>query len=863
MHGGDTLYVRGGIYSNQGLTVEPGVSTPSEPLRIAAYPGETPVLTGEEPYGVVAEIQSPTIIDGLHFENFINVSDAVDIWNSHVTIQNCTFRNVPYQFIRLMYADHVTIQNNFFDGNGELQSYGQGDAIFAGSATDVLVQNNYDTRAGHYFFDAMALPGGGSPSSRIVVRDNTVQSFWGGGIGYGSAQNLLFEYNRVSYVGQGVPYIKASFEIAGPLSITRFNIATYEAGWYDDNVLDVVAEDNGGAQDAVDNRIYGNVFYHNDYLPIFLSERYERNLTDNKWLNNLLYYNQTTAAPGMTDYIQVETYHAYPGCPTDAPDCTNYVWTKFPNWNYFQSNLILHADANGDYPGLAHISYVSDVANAGWKIGDFTDDVAQAQNSYSPFISGNIQENPAFVDEAGGDFRLRPGSPAIAAGGHLAHTTIAGSSRTVPVDDPYFFTNGLGVIPGDVIRIGTNAPVTVTAVSHESSFLTVSTEVTFNRGDNVDLANFNGAAPDIGAFEYSATAPWIYGTEAAIRNATSATISWVTNTAATSQVDYGTTNTYGQTSVPDSTLKENHSIILHGLWPNTTYHYAVISKESDGGRSISQDETFTTPPSRGPMIENVLVSNISSTGVTVTWTTSTASSTQVFWSGTDREYVFNPGYVNSSPLSDLSGVTIHSVSVSGLHPGTLYHFAPQSTDLNGDTSFAPDATFVTEALTAQSPVISNISIHTSAGWLGWFAGTPGQSFAPSGMNCCGYSYGQATFSWTTSTATIRNKVLLIPLVGGGYLQSAELDDGTAVAVSGNPDATTNPSITVYQLAPNTTYVYMLQSTDSDGHTTTSPNYEFTTPSTAPPADGDRDSPKTAGLVSESRSKLEVSNQKLR
>ena len=80
----------------------------------------TPVLTGSETYDVAAEIYSSIIIDGLHFENFTNVTDAVDIWGNYVTVQNCTFKNVPFQFIRVMGADHVTIQNNYFDGNGQL-----------------------------------------------------------------------------------------------------------------------------------------------------------------------------------------------------------------------------------------------------------------------------------------------------------------------------------------------------------------------------------------------------------------------------------------------------------------------------------------------------------------------------------------------------------------------------------------------------------------------------------------------------------------------------------------------------------------------------------------------------------------------
>lgn len=845
MQAGDTLLVRGGIYSNQGFTIPSGAGTPNAPLRIEAYPGETPVFTGSETYGVVAEIQSSVIIDGLHFENFTNVSDAVDIWGSYVTIQNCTFKNVPYQFIRLMGADHVTIQGNFFDGNGEVQSDGQGDAIYAGSATNVLVQNNYDTRAGHYFFDAMALPQG-SPAARIIVRDNTVESFWGGGIAYGSAQNLVFENNRLSHIGEGVTYVKASFEIAGPSSITRYNVATDEAGWYSDNVLDIDAEDNGGPQDAVYNRVYNNVFYNNGYLPIFESQRWERNLTNNKVINNILYSDETGGPtfydPTTTPYIGIETYHAYPKCPTDAPNCSNYVWTQFPNWNYFQNNIILHADSKGDHPGAAQMTYSGDTANPGWTKGNFSIDVSAADSTYSPFISGNIEKNPEFVSADTGDFSLQPNSPAIAAGLHLAHVAVSGHSSQISVDDPYVFTDGYGLVPGDEIRVGANPPARITAVNTAAGTLSLNQPITVEAGEPVDLADHNGPSPDIGAFEYSPSSPLILPPQATVVNATSATIAWITSSGATGQVEYGTTQTYGQTSIMDSTLDTDHTVTLSGLWPNTKYHYAVISVNSTGGRTVSEDGTFTTPAAPGPVISNVLVSNVSETGATISWTTSTPGNSQVFYSGTDRKYIFNPGYANSSALEDASGVVTHSVAISGLLPNTQYHFAVQSTDLNGDTSFSPDATLITQSAPAPGPVISNISISDSAGPVGWFAGTSGQRFAPSGMNCCGYSYAQATFSWKTNTPTTQNKVLLIPTVGGGYLQSAELDSSTAVTVSGNPEATTDPTITIYQLAPNTTYVYMVQSTDAEGHTSISPNYEFTTPSTAPPTDGSVDPP---------------------
>jgi peroxiredoxin len=74
----------------------------------------------------------------------------------------------------------------------------------------------------------------------------------------------------------------------------------------------------------------------------------------------------------------------------------------------------------------------------------------------------------------------------------------------------------------------------------------------------------------------------------------SATISWVTDKAATSQVEYGTTDAYGSTTPLDESLTTNHSITLTGLTTATTYHFNVKSKDASGNEVASQDQTFTT-----------------------------------------------------------------------------------------------------------------------------------------------------------------------------------------------------------------------------------------------------------------------------
>ena len=66
---------------------------------------------------------------------------------------------------------------------------------------------------------------------------------------------------------------------------------------------------------------------------------------------------------------------------------------------------------------------------------------------------------------------------------------------------------------------------------------------------------------------------------------TSATITWTTDEAATSQVNYGTTTGYGSAS-SSAALATSHSIALTGLISDTTYHFQVES--IDGQSNIGK-----------------------------------------------------------------------------------------------------------------------------------------------------------------------------------------------------------------------------------------------------------------------------------
>jgi glucose/arabinose dehydrogenase len=94
--------------------------------------------------------------------------------------------------------------------------------------------------------------------------------------------------------------------------------------------------------------------------------------------------------------------------------------------------------------------------------------------------------------------------------------------------------------------------------------------------------------------------------------ATTALVSWTTDQPANSQVEYGTTTSYGALTALDATQASNHSQTLSGLIPGTTYHYRVRSVDSGGHLVVSGDFVFSTTPtgSTGVFQNEVLVSGL-------------------------------------------------------------------------------------------------------------------------------------------------------------------------------------------------------------------------------------------------------------
>jgi len=88
------------------------------------------------------------------------------------------------------------------------------------------------------------------------------------------------------------------------------------------------------------------------------------------------------------------------------------------------------------------------------------------------------------------------------------------------------------------------------------------------------------------------TAPIMSNISASTISETAADISWRTNEASTSQVEYWASPS--KFSPLDETMVYNHLVHLTDLTPGTTYHYKTMSKDAAGNVAVSDEDTFKT-----------------------------------------------------------------------------------------------------------------------------------------------------------------------------------------------------------------------------------------------------------------------------
>ncbi len=275
---------------------------------------------------------------------------------------------------------------------------------------------------------------------------------------------------------------------------------------------------------------------------------------------------------------------------------------------------------------------------------------------------------------------------------------------------------------------------------------------------------------------------------------TSATLAGTVNPnglATTWQFEYGTTTSYGSvmpltaTAAGNGTAALSVSTALSGLTAGTTYNYRIKATNVNG-TTTGSNATFTTVGgSSAPVVVTGSATSIGNNTATLNATVNPSglATTWQFEYGTTTSY---GSMMPVTPGSLTAGSSAQAVSIAltGLAPGTTWHFRIKATNDNGTTT-GSDVTFSTTG-TPQAPLVVTGAALSITGTSGTLNGTVNSQGSPTTWQ---FEYG-ADLSYGSS----------IPLT------PSNINTGTSDPVS----------ITLGGLSPGTTVYYRLKATNTVG-----------------------------------------------
>ncbi|MDP3056948.1 MAG: fibronectin type III domain-containing protein, partial [bacterium] len=323
------------------------------------------------------------------------------------------------------------------------------------------------------------------------------------------------------------------------------------------------------------------------------------------------------------------------------------------------------------------------------------------------------------------------------------------------------------------------------------------------------------ANPPAGLYTFTtladSTVPSIVGTPSVIAGQVSATISWTTSEASTSQVKYieavdNTTDPAAGTATSvQSELVTNHIVIIpSGLTPDTIYNYQVLSNDASANNltyqtvsPFDQFNTATTADITAPTLDVAPAdTGTTQTTTTIGWTTNENSYSVVKYGANQNNLNLTAGAVTDS-------VTVHSVAIASLTPGSLYYYQIFSADSSGNL--------------LKSPVTPPTGLYTFT--------AAADSTPPSLVGTPAVTAGRdsATVSWVTdepSSTRLR------------YVVAVDNATAPVTYTDLQPELVTNHFVILTSLASSTTYNFQIISADASANTLTSPSafpyLQFTT-----------------------------------
>jgi parallel beta-helix repeat protein len=288
---GDTVYLRAGTFSEQLVPARSG--TAGQPITFAAYPGESPRISGVSNPALWLVQRSYIVVDGLTVSNVGGWGRLEDA--SHNVIRNGTFTAATIQgttgglkLVRSTY--NKILDNTFEDGNDNVTIQESDRNVFQGNTVSTGRHSLLSLRCGNYNVVR------GNTFSNPEQKDLEIYDCEGTSdapVKLDATKRNLVEGNVIADTApSGAAHDYNGIQFAGQQGIVRRNVFRDDMGgginfqFYSDESL----YNNR-------NRVYHNTFYGNRCFGIAGASGDSR-FYDNRARNNVLYKNTSCSGSG-------------------------------------------------------------------------------------------------------------------------------------------------------------------------------------------------------------------------------------------------------------------------------------------------------------------------------------------------------------------------------------------------------------------------------------------------------------------------------------------------------------------------------------------------------------------------------------